>query len=215
MENLPELSPKVNASNRNVQLKLPIEDAPPRVRAFGLRTLDRRPLVGERDATGRICRAFRTSSAKAWAYSDVGYPHSATQWGAVVVDVDAPAKLEDVLHNSGSLLPNWVTLNKRNGHAHVAFPLETPVACHPAANEKPLAYLSDIEKKLISALGGDPNYSGALARNPITRPRWGTSTIWLRTAPLVARRAGRGCDCRAPGWLDPRPGRDRRHRAEL
>ena len=181
MKNLPKQKSSVNQN----QLYLDIEDAPPRVRAYGLSAAHPWPLVGVRDddGAGRIVRSLRVQQRKAWEYTDVGYPHSATAWCAVVVDVDTPAKIHEVIHGGSSLLPNWIVFNRRNGHAHVCYPLASPVLEHPESNLAPLKYLADVEKKIIAALGGDPGYSGALARNPITKPRWNTETLWFRSSP--------------------------------
>ena len=117
----------------NEQLKLAIEDAPPKVRAWGLREAHSMPLVGVRDdgGAGRIVRTLRTAQAQAWGYPDVGYPRSASAYCAVVVDVDSPGKLQNVLAEGDSLLPNWCVYNRKTGHAHVAYPLAHPVLEHP------------------------------------------------------------------------------------
>ena len=164
------------------QLSLAISDAPMKVRAWGLREAHSRPLVGVRNdgGAGRIVRTLRTDQSKAWGYPDVGYPRSASAYCAVVVDVDAPDKLQGLLADGASLLPNWVVYNRRNGHAHVVYPLADPVLEHPESNPAPLLYLADIEKKLVAALDGDPGYSGSLARNPIAKPQWNTQVLWFR-----------------------------------
>ena len=173
---------KINPPENPEQLSLAIDDTPPKVRAWGLREAHWRPLVGVRDdgGAGRIVRTLRTEQAKAWGYPDVGYPRSASAWAALVVDVDHPDKLQEILTEGASLLPNWVVYNRRNGHAHVCYPLAAPVLEHPESKIAPLLYLADIEKKLIAALDGDPGYSGALARNPIVKPQWNTQVLWFR-----------------------------------
>ena len=45
------------------------------------------------------------------------------QYCAVVVDVDDPGKLQNVLAEGDSLLPNWCVYNRKTGHAHVVYPL--------------------------------------------------------------------------------------------
>lgn len=144
-----------------------------------------RPLVGVRDddGAGRIVRSLRVPQREAWEYSDVGYPHSATAWAALVVDVDAPEKIRSVIHGQTGLLPNWSVFNRRNGHCHAAYTLAAPVLEFPKANPEPLEYLAHVERKLIAALDGDPAYSGILARNPMTKPRWQTETLWFRKEP--------------------------------
>ena len=116
-------------------------------------------------------------------YSDLEYPRSARSWAALVVDVDFPSRLWEHVGVGSSLLPNWCVVNRRNGHAHVVYPLADPVHLYPEANPAPLEFLADIEKKLIAALEGDPSYPGVMARNPIIKPSWGTEVHWLRMEP--------------------------------
>ena len=181
-----ELNPPVGGINHPPenpeQLSLAIEDAPSKVRAWGLREAHAWPLVGVRDdgGAGRIVRTFRTAQAQAWGFPDVGYPRSASAYCALVVDVDDPGKLQNVMAEGHSLLPNWVVFNRRNNHAHACYPLAAPVLEHPESKIAPLLYLADIEKKLIAALDGDPGYSGSLARNPIAKPQWNTQVLWFR-----------------------------------
>ena len=185
------------------QLCLAIEESPPKVRAWGLREAHAFPLVGVRDdgGAGRIVRTLRTAQAQAWGYPDVGYPRSASAYCAVVVDVDSPGKLQNVLAEGDSLLPNWCVYNRKTGHAHVVYPLAHPVLEHPESNPAPLLYLADIEKKLIAALDGDPGYAGALARNPLTKPQWQTQTLWFRQHPWELSELDEAADSALPeGW---------------
>ena len=185
------------------QLSLAIEESPPKVRAWGLREAHAFPLVGVRNdgGAGRIVRTLRTAQAQAWGYPDVGYPRSASAYCAVVVDVDDPGKLQNVLAEGDSLLPNWCVYNRKTGHAHVVYPLAHPVLEHPESNPAPLLYLADIEKKLIAALDGDPAYSGALARNPLTKPQWQTQTLWFRQHPWELSELDEAADSALPdGW---------------
>ena len=174
-----------------------------KVRAWGLREAHSRPLVGVRNdgGAGRIVRTLRTDQSKAWGFPDVGYPRSASAYCALVVDVDDPGKLQNVLAEGDSLLPNWVVYNRRSGHAHVVYPLSHPVLEHPESNPAPLLYLADIEKKLLAALDGDPAYSGALARNPLTKPQWQTQTLWFRQHPWELSELDEAASVQLPpGW---------------
>ena len=190
-----------NENGSEIQLKLAIEDAPPRVRAYGLREAHHRPLVGVRDDDGRFLRSFRRPQHEAWEYSDLEYPRSARSWAALVVDVDSPERLWEHVGAGSSLLPNWCVVNKRNGHAHVVYPLTDPVHLHPEANPKPLEYLADIEKKLLVALDGDTSYPGVMARNPIIKPRWGTEVHWFRREPWELSELDEAATAALPeGW---------------
>ena len=174
-----------NEKCREIQLKLAIEDAHPRVVEYGLQTASQLTRVGVRDegGAGRIVQSLHVPQRQAWGYPDVDYCHGWRTWSSVVIDVDTPAKINRVVHEQTSLLPNWIVYNRRNGHAHVCYPLASPVHEHPEASMDALDYLSDVERRLIAALDGDPAYPGALARNPITRPSWRTETLWFRKKP--------------------------------
>lgn len=165
------------------QPNLAINDAHPKIRAYGLQEAHVAPFVGLRDENGRICNSFRVPQGKAWEYSDVSYAKSGNAWTALVIDIDRPEKLHEILHEGSSLQPNWIVFNRANGHAHAAYPLKKPVLMYPTSSQAPIEYLKDTEKKLIQALDGDPGYSGHLSRNPITQNSWNTESIWLRKEP--------------------------------
>lgn len=167
------------------QLQLAIENAPQKVREYGLQVAHIAPFVGLRDVNGQVRKSFRVLQDQAWKYPDVGYAKSWNAWAAIVVDVDRPEILNDIIYAGSSLLPNWVVFNKFNGHGHAVYPLKSPVLMHSEAKQAPLQYLADIEKKMIYALDGDPGYSAHLARNPITKDDFGTETLWLRQEPWM------------------------------
>ena len=154
------------------------------------------------DGAGRIVRTFRTAQAQAWGYPDVGYP---TERVRILrrcrgCGLD-PGKLQNVLAEGDSLLPNWCVYNRKTGHAHVVYPLAHPVLEHPESNPAPLLYLADIEKKLLAALDGDPGYAGALARNPLTKPQWQTQTLWFRQHPWELSELDEAAESALPeGW---------------
>jgi hypothetical protein len=82
--------------------------------------------------------------------------------------------------------PSWSVFNKyrvqnleeitekhaKNGRAHIGFELLNPIPTSSAAHEKPLAYLADIERKLINSLkmhgiNADLAFSGDMMKNPV------------------------------------------------
>ena len=167
------------------QLHFAIENAHPKVREYGLQEAHIAPFVGLRDVNGRVYKSFRVLQADAWSYPDVGYINSANAYAAVVIDIDRPEKLNDIIYAGSSFQPNWVVFNHKNGHAHAAYTLQKPVLKYSKASPEPLQYLADIEKKMIQALDGDPGYTAHLARNPITKDCFGTETLWLRREPWM------------------------------
>ena len=62
--------------------------------------------------------------------------------------------------------PNFVTVNKKNGHGHYLYKLETPVVTSDQGRSKPLKYLAAVELGYRSELRADSGYSGLITRNP-------------------------------------------------
>ena len=195
---------KQKSSVNQNQLYLDIEDAPPRVRAYGLSAAHPWPLVGVRDddGAGRIVRSLRVQQRKAWEYTDVGYPHSATAWAAVVVDVDTPAKIHEVIHGGSSLLPNWIVFNRRNGHAHVCYPLASPVLEHPESNLAPLKYLADVEKEDHRGAGWRSGILGSACPKSHYETAMEYRNSMVSIVALGTLRTGRSGDRGAPGWME-------------
>lgn len=62
--------------------------------------------------------------------------------------------------------PNFITINKKNGHGHYLYKLETPVVTSDQGRSKPLKYLAAVERGYRSELRADHGYSGLITRNP-------------------------------------------------
>lgn len=93
-------------------------------------------------------------------------PNHPLYQGYLVVDVDHC--FMDALDDHHALRPNLVVANKTNPRAHFFYRLEKPVIKTEAARLKPLRYAAAIEKSLTTKLKGDQNYSGLIAKNPIS-----------------------------------------------
>lgn len=66
--------------------------------------------------------------------------------------------------------------NPHNGHAHLLWGLNAPVATSDAARVAPLRYLHAIEGAMLDALmpyGADPDFGGLIVKNP-THDQWRT-----------------------------------------
>lgn len=68
--------------------------------------------------------------------------------------------------------PNMVVTNKENGRGHLFYFLRT-VCTSDAARIAPIRFLSNIEAAYGQKLGADFNYSGLIAKNPLS-DRWRT-----------------------------------------
>lgn len=92
----------------------------------------------------------------------------------VVLDVDHD-ELDGLTIDAGLPEPSWTAVNPFNGHGHVAYILEVPIARSDAARTKPLRYLARIEAGLCAALRADVSYAGLLTKNPLSNA-W--NTFW-------------------------------------
>lgn len=72
--------------------------------------------------------------------------------------------------------PTWTAMNPKNGHAHLAYMLKTPVAKSDAARLKPLRLLARIQHAMTAALDADRGFIGLITKTP-THERWRTA-IW-------------------------------------
>lgn len=128
---------------------------------FDARWMVQSPYVSDNLRDG----CWREPRAKAIARRYVQVNSPGLVW-CVVIDVDHDDA--DWAADRASLPePSWTAVNPFNGHAHVAYVLEVPVARSDAARTKPLRFLARVEAGLIDALGGDLAYAGLLTKNPV------------------------------------------------
>ena len=81
----------------------------------------------------------------------------------LLFDVDSD-EARFAVEDAGLPQPCWTALSE-NGHAHIAYQLETPV--YLQGRKKPLEYLAAVENGVRRALRGDSAYSGFLTHNPV------------------------------------------------
>jgi len=67
--------------------------------------------------------------------------------------------------------PTFSVINPRNGHAHLLYGLNTPVALSDLARNAPIRYAAAIEAAFGLALDSDPRYGGLMVKNPL-HPHW-------------------------------------------
>lgn len=75
-------------------------------------------------------------------------------------------------------MPNFITQNPANGHAHLFYALSSPVCITDNAKRKPQILLKGVVEGLTSRLGADNRYTGKITKNPLN-PRW--RTFWNDT----------------------------------
>lgn len=99
-------------------------------------------------------------------------PNPAAFINCLVFDVDRP-EAGAAWMDSDMPPPNWVTQNKKNGHAHLGYVLEAPVSRTLKARATPQRYLARIQHAMTSALDADRAYAHFLTKTP-EHPRWRT-----------------------------------------
>jgi hypothetical protein len=86
-------------------------------------------------------------------------------------------------HEDGNLPPpNVIIINPRNGHAHCAYLLTTPIARHSAARLAPLSFYAAVERGIARRLGADRCYTGLIVKNPL-HAAW--KVEWRREQPYA------------------------------
>jgi Replicase family/Primase C terminal 1 (PriCT-1) len=94
---------------------------------------------------------------RVWSLYDIDRPGGGLAWE----DANLP-------------MPSWTTVNKSNGHAHIAYGLVAPVlTASMEARQAPLRYLEAVEACFRAKLGGDDGYTGLITKNP-QHPHWWT-----------------------------------------
>ena len=95
-------------------------------------------------------------------------PYNSVGW--IIVDVDSPTSHLD-WQDTNAPPPNIISINKRNGHAHLFYGLEKPVHKNDVSSFKALKYCAAVNIALTQYLGGDEGYSMHLSKNP-TNDKW-------------------------------------------
>lgn len=86
----------------------------------------------------------------------------------LVFDLDYPVIPEFEYSMIGFPMPNIITENPRNGHAHAIYQLETPIYKTDASRPKPIAFGNAVQRALEQVLEADQAYPGLLTKNPLS-----------------------------------------------
>ena len=164
------------------QLELPIQLAPAKVRAWGLRDAHPCPLVstGKR-RDGSFPGSFRVPAVEAWAYREIEL-RAANSYPSLIFDLDgrdATMRLAYLIENA--LLPrfSWAVTRPRSGGTHVVWNLARPVHRGATARKHPLSKLARIADYYAIELGSDVGYTGVLSHNPMSKAQGrGLVTTW-------------------------------------
>lgn len=67
--------------------------------------------------------------------------------------------------------PSWAAVNPDNGHAHLAYAIESPVVRTDAAHVAPMRFLAAVQDAMTVQLDADPGYAMFVTKNPLN-PSW-------------------------------------------
>lgn len=85
----------------------------------------------------------------------------------ILADIDHSDAVKRI-EQSGCAPPNWIQVNRENGHAHCAWVLKTPVLAFETSSQKALRYLASVRRAYSNRVSGDPGYCGLLTKNPLS-----------------------------------------------
>ena len=127
--------------------------------------LPARPWCSDADH-GRYPRVLPLGAAKRRRYIQP-QPPWLRSW--MVFDVDRDGSW-GAAEDAGLPAPTWLAVNRRNGHGHLAYAIDTPVRLECWNGRRgPAHYLSDIERAMTVRLRADRSYSGFMCKNPLHR----------------------------------------------
>ena len=165
------------------QLKLPIEFAPPKIRAHGLKDAHTYPLVSMgKGHSGAHSASFRVLPAEAWDFPEIEF-RTGNSWPCMILDIDGANALYRIVEAADKFeikTPCWLTTRKESGGTHGVWTLERPVHRGEAARKGPLAALARVSEYYAQVLGADSSYCGVLSHNPMSKAHGpGFVTNWL------------------------------------
>lgn len=68
--------------------------------------------------------------------------------------------------------PNWVAMNRENGHAHLGYGLEKGVWAQYGVKDKAFRYMASVDVAMTKVLEADPGYSKLICKNPLRGDYW-------------------------------------------
>ena len=93
-------------------------------------------------------------------------PNPDTMQWCIIIDLDYDGAAF-APQDAGLPPPAYTIINREgNRHAHVIYPLRSPICTSSNAHAKPMLYISAIEDAYTLKLGGDLNYTGLISKNP-------------------------------------------------
>ena len=187
----------------SVAVQQPLDFAPVKLRAHGLRDAHSFPLVGTRTPDGDVRSWRMAASPQTWGYPLVEWSRTGNSYAALGFDCDSREAVERAAAScmgAGELpTPNCYATRTASGHAQVFYLLDRPVHRGEQARAKPLTYLARVSEFYRATLGADSGYTGVLSSNPV---HGDYQTSYPRAEPYALTDLARVIP---KGWRVPRP----------
>ena len=186
------------------QLQLPINFAPPKVRAHGLRDAHVWPQVSHGKQGDRFGGSWHKEPLIAWTYPQIEL-RTPNTYTALILDLDGNNALYRIIESADRdrvVIPNWTVTRKSTGGTHAVWTLGVPVHRGEKARLGPLRYLARISEYYAITLQADPGYRGVLTHNPMSKahgPQFVTN--WMGKSPNTLEQLGRVIPF---GWKKPK-----------
>ena len=190
------------------QLSLPIEYAPAKVRAYGLKAAHSWPLVSMgKDRSRAHSASFRVPVTEAWGFPEIEL-RAGNSWPSIVLDIDgrnALYRIVNAYETDKILPPNWMVTRKGSGGTHAVWNLARPVHRGEAARKGPLKSLARVSEFYADKLKADSGYCGVLSHNPMAVAHGrGFVTNWLHREAYSLPQLG---EVIPRGWRRPQVSR--------
>lgn len=117
-------------------------------------------------------------SKRATGYANIQH-NAPLVWRWMIFDIDSDEAYMRA-ETRGFPPPNFIALNRNNGHGHAGYLLESPVTAFGTSSRLAINFFMDVERGMTHRLGADQAYPGFLSKNPLC-PRW--ETDWQAVRP--------------------------------
>lgn len=94
--------------------------------------------------------------------------NSALRKPYLLFDLDYKGAAE-AADDAGLPVPSATMVNRKNGHAHLAYRLKSPVSYGARTHDRPREYVKHIATHYTSLLRADVSFGGLVAKNPLHR----------------------------------------------
>jgi len=82
-------------------------------------------------------------------------------------DIDRPTCVDEITDDRALPAPTLLIQNKRNGHGHALYALETAIHLNLNSSNKAIRFAAAVDTAFSKKIDADPNYVGLITKNPL------------------------------------------------